>query len=59
MLARLLEMDHGGPVLSIESIGRDAGGRVVEYFVASHRADRTRLEMDVVREQRQRPSPVR
>jgi GntR family transcriptional regulator len=59
MLARLLEMDQGRPVLSIESIGRDSGGRVVEYFVAWHRADRTRLEMDVVREQRQRPATVR
>jgi GntR family transcriptional regulator len=59
MLARLLEMDHGGPVLSIESTGRDSSGRVVEHFQAWHRADRTRLEMDVVREQRQRPAPVR
>jgi GntR family transcriptional regulator len=54
MLARLLKMEHGGPVLAIESIGRNADGRVVEYFQAWHRADRTRLEMDVVREQRPR-----
>jgi GntR family transcriptional regulator len=51
MLARLLEIETGEPALSIESIGRDASGRVVEYFQAWHRGDRTRLEMDVVRGQ--------
>ena len=49
-------MQAGDPVLSIESIGRDAQGQVVEYFEAWHRADRTRLEMDVVHSQRHRAS---
>jgi GntR family transcriptional regulator len=56
MLARLLEMDNGGPALAIESVGRNADEHVVEYFQAWHRADRTRLEMDVVREPRPRPA---
>lgn len=51
-LARLLKIRAGDPVLSIESVGRDAGGRVVEYFQAWHRADRTRVEMDVIRDAR-------
>jgi GntR family transcriptional regulator len=49
MLARLLKIGSGDPVLAIDSIGRDSADRVVEYFQAWHRADRTRLEMDVVR----------
>jgi GntR family transcriptional regulator len=48
LLARMLEIGSGDPVLAIESVGRDASRRVVEYFQAWHRADRTRLEMDVV-----------
>ncbi|MFJ5560760.1 GntR family transcriptional regulator [Streptomyces sp. NPDC093250] len=52
MLARLLEVRSGEPVLFIESVGRNAEGGVVEYFQAWHRADRTRLEMNVVRDKR-------
>jgi GntR family transcriptional regulator len=56
MLARLLAIESGDPVLAIESVGRDAGRRVVEHFQAWHRADRARLEMDVVRGQPARSS---
>jgi GntR family transcriptional regulator len=49
-LAGLLEIDVEEPVLFIESTGKDAGGRPVEYFEAWHRADRTKIEIDVVRE---------
>jgi GntR family transcriptional regulator len=49
MLARLLEVAAGDPVLYIESVGRDDRGDVVEYFQAWHRADRSRLEISVVR----------
>jgi GntR family transcriptional regulator len=52
MLARLLQIRSGEPVLYIESVGRDASGRALEYFQAWHRADRTRLEMNVVRDHR-------
>jgi GntR family transcriptional regulator len=51
-VARVLELRPGAPVLYIESVGRDAQGMPVEHFQAWHRADRTRLEMDVVREKR-------
>ncbi|MCW2736849.1 GntR family transcriptional regulator [Nocardioides sp.] len=51
MLARLLEVGAGDPVLYIESVGRDEQGEVVEYFQAWHRADRSRLEISVVRHQ--------
>lgn len=49
-LAGLLEIDVEEPVLFIESTGRDARGRPVEYFEAWHRADRTKIEIDVARE---------
>lgn len=55
-LASMLEVRSGDPLLYIESVGRDAGGRVMEYFQAWHRADRTRLEINVVRDQRPRTS---
>jgi GntR family transcriptional regulator len=52
VVARVLELRQGAPLLYIESVGRDARGVPVEHFQAWHRADRTRLEMDVVREKR-------
>jgi GntR family transcriptional regulator len=55
-LAGMLELDVGQPVLAIESVGRDASGVVVEHFRAWHRADRIRVEMDVVRAPRALPS---
>ncbi len=52
IMAKLLEVSPGDPLLYIESIGRGHSGSVVEYFQAWHRADRMRIEMDVVRETR-------
>lgn len=52
MLASMLELDAGAPLLFIESIGRDSTERAVEFFLAWHRADRARLEMHVVRDNR-------
>jgi GntR family transcriptional regulator len=52
MVARLLQVRSGEPVLHIESTARDGLGNALEYFEAWHRADRTRLEMNLVREQR-------
>ena len=49
LLPKMLKLKPGAPVLYIESIGRDTLGRPVEFFQAWHRADRTRLEIDVVR----------
>jgi GntR family transcriptional regulator len=48
-LSRLLEIRSGDPMLYIESVGRDAAGTAIEYFQAWHRADRTKLEIDVAR----------
>jgi GntR family transcriptional regulator len=58
MLARMLKIRSRDPVLSIESIGRNSNDQVVEYFQAWHRADRTRLEMDVVRSARPHAAPA-
>lgn len=54
MLARLLRIRLGDPILAIDSVGRDESNRIVEHFQAWHRADRTQLEIDVVRGQRPR-----
>jgi GntR family transcriptional regulator len=48
-LAKLLQIQRGDPVLMIESAGRDAVQRPVEYFLSWHRADRARIDIDVVR----------
>jgi len=52
MMAKMLEVGPGDPVLYIESAGRDHSGAVIECFQAWHRADRMRIEMDVVRDNR-------
>lgn len=52
MLADLLKVGRGDPLLYVESVGRDANGAVVECYRAWHRADRMRIEMDVVRDNR-------
>lgn len=52
MMTELLKVTAGDPLLYVESIGRDTKGAVVECFRAWHRADRMRIEMDVVRDKR-------
>lgn len=52
MIAKMLEVNPGDPVLYIESAGFDHSGMVVECFQAWQRADRMRIEMDVVRDNR-------
>ncbi|MCU1669165.1 MAG: putative GntR family transcriptional regulator [Blastococcus sp.] len=52
MITRLLEVDPGDPLLYIESVARTSDQRVLECFQAWHRADRVKVEMDVVRENR-------
>ena len=51
-MAKMLEVSPGDLVLYIESAGHDRSGAVVECFQAWHRADRMRIEMDVVRNNR-------
>ena len=52
MLSKLLEVGPGDPLLYIESVARNAAGEVVECFLAWHRADRMKIEIDVVRDNR-------
>jgi GntR family transcriptional regulator len=52
MMTKLLDVGQGDPLLYVESVGRDAYGGAIECFRAWHRADRMRVEMDVVRDKR-------
>jgi len=52
MLTKLLEVDPGDPLLYIESVARSSVGDVIECFLAWHRADRMKIEMDVFRDRR-------
>ena len=52
MLSKLLEVGPGEPLLYIESVARNSAGEVIECFLAWHRADRMRIEMNVVRDSR-------
>lgn len=49
LLPKMLDIRSGAPVMYIESVGRDSTGKPIEFFQAWHRADRARLEIDVVR----------
>jgi GntR family transcriptional regulator len=58
MLTRLLDVANGDPLLYIESVARSSDGAVLECFQAWHRADRVKLEMDVVRDNRMAGVPA-
>lgn len=47
-LARLLQVDLGSPLLSVESVSFDAEGRPFECYRAWHRSDRTKIEVQVL-----------
>jgi GntR family transcriptional regulator len=47
--ATLLGIDPGAPVLLLKSIGFLASGRPVEYFLAWHRGDRSRFDVELQR----------
>ena len=49
-LSRLLGVAPGAPVLESRSLSLDASGRPVETFVAHHRGDRSRLDVDLFRD---------
>jgi GntR family transcriptional regulator len=55
--ARLLQIRPGAPVQHIESIVYEAGGTPVEYFIARHRGDRTRLQVEITQREPDRPPP--
>jgi GntR family transcriptional regulator len=48
-IARYLGIAEGAPVLRLTGVTYLADGRPVEYFVATHRGDRSRFEVDLFR----------
>ena len=53
--AKLLEIEKGAPLLLLRSIGYLDDGRPLEYYVARHRGDRTRFDVELVRPESDRP----
>lgn len=49
-VAKALGLTRGGPVLVLRSLTRGQGGVPVERFVAFHRGDRSRFQVDVDRD---------
>lgn len=47
--ARFLRIEKGAPLLLLRSIGYLEDGRPLEYYVARHRGDRTRFDVELVR----------
>lgn len=47
--ARLLGIEHGAPLVMLDSISFLDNGRPIEYFHAVHRGDRARFEVELVR----------
>ena len=50
-IARLLKVKPGAPLLIVESVSWDGDGRPFECYQAWHRADRTKIEVQVVHHQ--------
>ena len=46
--ARLLQVDKGSPVLQLTSTGYLADGRPLEYYIAHHRGDRAKFDVELV-----------
>lgn len=57
-LARDLNISRGAPVLLLRSVSRDADGRPLEAFVAFHRGDRSRFEVELQRVPQSTPRPL-
>jgi GntR family transcriptional regulator len=49
-LAELLEVDSGAPILFVESVSWDERSQPFECYRAWHRADRTKIQVQVVHE---------
>jgi len=47
--ARLLRVRKGAPLILLYSVSYLADGRPIEYYLALHRADRSRFEVELVR----------
>jgi GntR family transcriptional regulator len=50
-LARLLEVEHGSPLLCVEAVSWDERLQPFECYRAWHRADRTKIEVHVVHQE--------
>ena len=48
--AKLLNVRTGSPVLLLKSVGLLEDGTPLEYFIARHRGDRSRFQVELVRE---------
>lgn len=57
-LSQALGVAVGAPVLELRSLSVDADDRPVETFVAHHRGDRSRFDVDLVRESSQPTRPT-
>ncbi len=53
--AELLGIEHGAPLLMLDSISYSQDGIPVEYFHALHRGDRSRFEVELVRSRESNP----
>lgn len=51
--ALLLEIDKGAPLIKLESISFLENGMPIEYYIALHRGDRSRFEVELVRNKEQ------
>jgi GntR family transcriptional regulator len=47
--ARMLQVDKGAPLLQLTSTGYLADGRPLEYYIAHHRGDRAKFDVELVR----------
>jgi GntR family transcriptional regulator len=47
--AALLGIEHGAPLLMLDSISYSEDGRPIEYYHALHRGDRSRFEVELLR----------
>lgn len=48
--ADLLEVEPGAPLMMLDSVSYSASGQPIEYYHALHRGDRSRFEVDLVRQ---------
>ena len=55
--ARLLQVERGAPLVRLESISYSENGTPVEYYLALHRGDRSRFEVELVRNRVLNPRP--
>lgn len=52
-MAKLLQIDQGAPLIKLESVSYLEDGTPLEYYIALHRGDRSRFEVELVRIQEQ------